>query len=143
MKSNKVFLIKFTKKVNIGEGDDFTHPVYEDISRCLENGDEKFIGFTDDEDIFIRLSDSKVNDICNTFRKHGFEFNIDEVTEFVINGDMQKMYPEVEALTPLIFETFRLDNTNVDDILDKISEKGIESLDDIDKKVLEKAKNPR
>ena len=32
----------------------------------------------------------------------------------------------------------RLDNTTIDDVLDKINEKGIESLDDLDKRVLSK-----
>ena len=142
MKSNKIYLIKFTKKVDVGTGDDFNHPVYEDLSKCLDKGDDKFIGFTNSEDIFVRLSDNKVNEICNVFTKHGFEFNVDEVTELVISGDMQKEYPEVEELTPQIFEVFRMENTSVDDILDKINEKGIEALDNTDKAILDKIKNP-
>lgn len=138
MKSNKIYLIKFTKKVEVDN--DFNHPVYEDLSKCLDKGDEKFIGFTDNEDIFVRLSDIKVDKICNIFTKHGFEFNVNEVTELVINGDMQKAYPEVEELTPQIFEVFRLENTSVDDILDKISEKGMDSLDETDKAILNKLK---
>lgn len=138
MKSNKIYLIKFTKKVEVDN--DFNHPVYEDLSKCLDKGDGKFIGFTDNEDIFVRLSDIKVDKICNIFKKHGFKFNVNEVTELVINGDMQKAYPEVEELTPQIFEVFRLENTSVDDILDKISEKGMDSLDETDKAILNKLK---
>jgi hypothetical protein len=58
-----------------------------------------------------------------------------DVTEKVISGEIQAEYPEVEKE---LFENFRLDNVTVDDVLDKISRLGIESLDDIDKKILEK-----
>ena len=61
-----------------------------------------------------------------------------DVTDKVISGEIQKLYPEVEKFTPKLFENFRLDNTTIDDVLDKINDKGIESLDDIDKKVLSK-----
>jgi hypothetical protein len=40
-----------------------------------------------------------------------------------------------------VFNEFRKEFTSVDDILDKISEKGIDYIDDIDKEIL-KTKNP-
>ena len=57
-----------------------------------------------------------------------------DVTEKVISGEMQAQYPEVGRA---LFENFRLENTTIDDVLDKISSLGIESLDNIDKAILE------
>lgn len=134
MKANKIHFLKFTKSINIGDGDDFTHPIYTDLSNCLNEDDQQFLGFTENDDIFIRLNDYKVESFSNVFSKHGFEFDSIDVTNDVIKGNIQKMYPEVEDL----FEDFRLDCTSVDDVLDKISFYGIDSLDIIDKKVLGK-----
>ena len=74
---------------------------------------------------FGKIGDSqtlnyKFNSFCNLLSKYDIEFNISDVTESVIKGDIQKMYPDVEELTPNLFEDFRYDNTSVDDILDKI-----------------------
>ena len=52
------------------------------------------------------------------------------------SGDIQKKFPEVEKLTPYMFDNFRIENTSVDDVLDKILEKGINSIDNIDKIIL-------
>lgn len=134
MKSDKIFLISFTKRIEIG--DDYSHPLYDDMTNCLSDGDDKFLGFADNEDIFARLPLSKVKSICNVFKKYGFEFKVNDITNDLIKGEIHKKYPEVDSLTPGLFENFRLDETSIDDVLDKISEKGIESLDDVDKKIL-------
>ena len=113
------------------------HPFYEELTECLDETDQEYIGFTDSDDLFIRLDEYKVKKIERVFKKY-FIFNKTDVTDKVISGEIQKLYPEVEKFTPKLFENFRLDNTTVDDILDKINDKGIESLDEIDKKVLYK-----
>lgn len=136
IKSNQIYLFKFTKLVNIGDDDEFTHPIYSDLSNCLDDGEDKYIGFSDNEDMFVRLSDYKVGLIAEIFSKYGFEFDIIDVTESVIKGITQKEYPEVEKLTPYMFEDFRYENTSTDDVLDKINEMGIDSLDKIDKEIL-------
>jgi hypothetical protein len=137
VKSNKVFKIEFTKQIDLPEDDDnFTHPFYNDLSNCLDEGDDKFIGFTENDDMFINLSESRVNIITNLLRKYNAEFSIIDVTDKVISGEIQKAYPEVEELTPNIFTDFRIDNTSIDQVLDKICYKGIDSLDDIDKLIL-------
>ena len=133
MKANKIYLIKFTKLINI---EDEKHPIYNDFTNCLNPEDQKYIGFTDNEDVFVRLNDYKVDTFANVFTKHGFEFDVLDVTDSVIKGNIQKKYPEVEALTPYLFEDFRLETTSIDDILDKINETGMDSLDAIDKNIL-------
>lgn len=136
MKSNKIYLLKFSKKPSDIEDEDFSHPLYEDLSLSLDKKDHKYIGFAENEDMFIRLLDYKVDKVCRILRKHGFSFNIEDVTESVIRGKVQKEYPEVHKLTPYLFEDFRMENTSLDDILDKINETGMDSLDKIDKSIL-------
>ena len=137
IRSNKVYYFKFSKLADVDNTEkEFEHPFYNDISNCINQEENKYVGFTDNDDIFVRLNDYKVSMIAEVFNKHGFEFEILDVTEPVIKGDIQKKYPEVEVLTPHLFEDFRYDNTTIDDVLDKINKKGIDSLDEIDKEIL-------
>lgn len=111
------------------------NPFYEELTECLDIDDLDYIGFTDDDDLFIRLDEYKVKKIEYIFGKY-FKFLKKDVTDKVISGEIQKLYPDVEKFTPKLFENFRLDNTSIDDVLDKINDKGINSLDHIDRKVL-------
>lgn len=136
MKADRIYLLKFTSKPNIDN--DLDHPVYKELSSFLDIEDQKYIGFNENEDMFIRLLDYKVDKVCDILNKNGFVFIKNDITQEVINGEAQIKYPEVNKLTPQLFENFRLENTSIDDILDKINQKGIQSLDDIDKSILSK-----
>jgi hypothetical protein len=134
MKSNKIYKIEFLKVIDFD--DEIANLFFEEISRCLDKGEEKYIGFSENEDIFLRLTDYKIQMITNVLKNWNLDFKIFEVTKEVIKGEIQKLYPEVEELTPHLFENFRIENTSVNDVLDKIIESGIDSIDDIDKKIL-------
>lgn len=134
MKAGRIYLLKFTSKPNIG--DDLDHPVYKELSSLLDTEDQKYIGFNEKEDMFIRLLDYKVDKVCDILNKNGFVFIKNDITEEVIRGEAQIKYPEVNKLTPQLFENFRLENTSIDNILDKINLKGIKSLDKIDLLIL-------
>lgn len=136
MKANKIFQIII--KSDNPETENESHPIYQDFTSVLDPEDNKYIGFTNDNKIFVRLIDYKFNKFCDLLSKYNIIFSVSDVTESVINGDIQKKYPDVEALTPHLFESFRYDNTSIDDILDKINERGINSIDDIDKVILSK-----
>lgn len=138
MKASKIYKISITSEID-EDNDDFNHPIYEDFTKILDLDENKYIGFADSKTIFTRLLDYKFKLFCGILSKYGIEFDIEDVTSSVIKGDIQKQYPDVEKLTPHIFEDFRYDNTSIDDVLDKINEKGINSIDDIDKNIL---KNP-
>ena len=136
---NRIYLLKLVdgEAPEYSEENKEVHPFYEELTECLDEKDQEYIGFTDDDDLFIRLDEYKVDKIVRVFKKY-FIFSKTDVTDKVISGEMQNLYPEVERFTPKLFENFRLDNTTIDDVLDKINEKGIESLDDLDKRVLSK-----
>ena len=58
-----------------------------------------------------------------------------DVTDAVISGELERKFPESYKL----FNNFRLDNTSLDNILDKINNGGIESLDKVDRLILKKS----
>lgn len=139
IKSNKIHLFKFSKLIEVG-GDDgnFEHPIFEDFRNFLSEEEFDLVGFTENEDIFVQLPKYKMDRFMSTFLKYGFEFDIIDVTQMVIEGKAQSKFPEVEELTGDFFKNFRLEYTSSDDVLDKILKNGINSLDDIDKYILKR-----
>jgi hypothetical protein len=132
MNSSKIYQITIEKDIDL----DINHPFFKEFSNFLDKADSDKIGFSNDNKIFTKLPDYKVDKICDTLSKYNIDFSSKDVTKSVILGDIQKKYPGVETLTPRFFKDFRYIFTSIDNILDKISERGIESLDKIDKKIL-------
>lgn len=139
---NKIYKITIVEDVeNINSDDnDFTHPFFEEITLSLNENDANYIGFSDNDEMFVRLDTIKMKRVVDIMKKY-FVIDIKDVSDKVISGELQKLYPEVESLTPKLFKKFRLDNETVDDVLDKINENGIDSLDKVDKKILKKSRS--
>jgi hypothetical protein len=130
----KIYLFKLIgEDIEDGDNNDFTHPFYAEIAQILVEEDAKYLGFTKDKAIFATLEDVKLERLSDVMNKY-FIISKTDVTEQVIRGEIQAEYPEVEKE---LFENFRLENTTIDNVLDKINRLGIESLDYIDKAILE------
>lgn len=131
--SSKIYQIELN---NLNESDDLSHPIFEDFSNLLNVESENFIGFSGGNILFVNLSETELKLFLYILEKNDIDFTLKDVSWEVIRGDIQREHPEVENLSPGIFTDFRYNNTSVDDILDKINERGIESIDDIDKYIL-------
>ena len=130
----KIYLFKLIgEDIEDGDTNDFSHPFYSEIAQILEEGDAKNLGFTKDKAMFAALEEAKLEKLSDLMNKY-FIISKTDVTEQVISGQIQAEYPEVEKE---LFENFRLENTTIDNVLDKINRLGIESLDYIDKAILE------
>jgi hypothetical protein len=139
---NKIYQITIVEDVeNINSDDnDFSHPFFEEITLSLNENDANYIGFSDNDEMFVRLNTIKLKRVVDIMNKY-FVIEIKDVSDKVISGELQKLYPEVESLTPKLFRKFRLDNETVDDVLDKINECGLKSLDKVDRKILKKSRS--
>lgn len=135
----QVTIVEDVEDIN-SDNNDFSHPFFEDITLSLDEKDINYIGFSENDEMFIRLDSIKFRRVIDIMKKY-FIIDIKDVSEKVISGEIQKIYPEVEKLTPKLFRNFRLDNVTVDDVLDKINETGINSLDKVDKKILKKSRS--
>jgi len=130
----KIYLFKLIgEDIDDGDSNDFSHPFYSELAEVISEEDAKFMGFGKNKTMFIILEDSRFNSVSAVFNKYFF-LSIADVTEKAMNGEIQLEYPDVDKT---LFEQFRLDNTTLDDVLDKISRSGIESLDHIDRTILE------
>ena len=139
---NRIYQITIVEDVeNINSDDnDFSHPFFEEVALSLNEKDTNYIGFSDNDEMFVRLDTIKMKRVVDIMKKY-FVIEVKDVSDKVISGELQRLYPEVETLTPKLFRRFRLDNETVDDVLDKINENGLKSLDKVDKKILKKSRS--
>lgn len=135
MNSNKVHKIKiidFNKELSDG------HPIFQDFVDIIDQEDFKFIGVTELDDVlFVRLHDHTLDKLINALTKY-FDIVVTNVTNSVLNGDLQIEFPDIEILTPNIFNNFRKEVLDINDVLDKILLKGVNSLDELELCVLKK-----
>jgi hypothetical protein len=142
MKHNKLYLIKtLSVKKGVNLTDDLQEMILTKIANVLDKNDDKDIvveSVDDKEFMFFRLSYMKVMRICSILQPY-INYSVDEISDKVILGDVDE-YDFIIDNDDLskFFNSFRLDNASVDDILDKILDKGINSLDEIDKLILVK-----
>ena len=132
-----MYLFKLVgEDINDGDNNDFSHPFYTDIAGVIDPSDVKYMGFSNDKTMFMVIDDSRLYAISAVFKKY-FILSITDISDEVLSGKIQKEYPDIESD---LFENFRLANTTLDDVLDKISRSGIESLDQIDRMILDSSK---
>jgi hypothetical protein len=142
MKHNKLYLIKtLSVKKGVNLTDDLQEMILTKIANVLDKNDDKdmIVESVDDKEfMFFRLSYMKVMRICSILEPY-INYSVDEISDKVILGDVDE-YDFIIDNDDLskFFNSFRLDNASVDDILDKILDKGINSLDEIDKLILVK-----
>lgn len=133
----KMYLFKLIgEDILDGDKDDFSHPFYTEIAGVISNDDVKYMEFGKKETMFMAIDESRFNTISAVFKKY-FVLSITDVSDEVLSGTIQKEYPEIKSE---IFDQFRLAKTTIDDVLDKISRSGIESLDQIDRMILDSSK---
>jgi hypothetical protein len=137
MKSNKIYHIRLEKeivKTNYQEND-FSHPIYAELAIIIEQEEAKYIWISDEDELFIRLDENKYKSIKSTFEKY-YELVAEDITEKLLKGEIEKLNPKIKFSNEAFFTSFRKEYTSIDDLLDKINAKGIDSLDAVDKAML-------
>ena len=134
----KMYLFKLVGEDIIdGDNNDFSHPFYTDIAGVIDPSDVKYMSFGNDKTMFIAVGDNRIEGITAVFTKY-FMLSITDISNEVLSGSIQKEYPEMDQE---YFDEYRLEYTTTDDILDKIVRYGIDSLDKIDKIILDSTSN--
>ncbi len=81
------------------------------------------------------MDENKYKRIKSAFEKY-YELIAEDVTEKLLRGEIEKLNPKIKFSNEAFFTSFRKEYTSIDDLLDKINAKGINSLDIIDKSIL-------
>jgi len=132
-------VIKYTVKDN--------DPIYEndiknDIKDIMGFQDYRMVVCQEDNNgiftVMSFLNNNEVNGIDFIFSKYNMLIGSSDITDDVLSGRYQSQYPDTfnHRVYKSIMEDFILENANVDNILDKISEYGVESLTNDDKIIL-------
>ena len=136
MKPNKLFLIEIIDEVSLGDKEDekLAEMVLEQVMESSFN-EEDFdnISFCSDTSMLIYLPEDKVNIFNDILSQYCIEtikqeIDIEYINEHLINID--------DYETQVIIGKYRKSNTSIDDVLDKINNQGIETLDVIDLEIL-------
>ena len=93
-----------------------------------------------DSDVILTIADEyKVNNLNRVFEKFDKDrFYLEDITDDVLSGDhTEKDYKNVEDYVIELFDIYLEEFLTKDMVLDKINKFGIESLKEIDIKVLE------
>ena len=139
MKFNQIFLIKTLNEPEESQSE----KMILDVINCFEEGDENNYVIEDVNGldyIFLRMSEYKVEKICKVLDKY-IDYTIEEITNQIVSGEEADLKSIISNpdFKPF-FDSFRIESTQVDDVLDKILSKGIDSLDDIDRQILSQSK---
>jgi hypothetical protein len=134
--------------------------VVEVFTKYFEPEDEKYIAIGDNDDfMFLFVEEYKVKALLGYLTENDLVTSYREVSNDIINGDIydnedfkslyftdketiERFKSELgddfvyETQFKRVFDNFILKNVTPDNILDKINEKGIEYLTDIDKEIL-------
>lgn len=137
--NNKIFLIK---TLEIYDGVDQNQMVNE-FYNCFDDEDKNNYTIEDVNGIdyiFLRFPDHTIKKICKVLDKY-IKYSIEEISHDIIfdSQDDIKGILNDPQFKPF-FDKFRIEVTEMDDVLDKILSKGIGSIDDIDRMVLSKVK---
>lgn len=143
LKNNAVTMIKMNILTD-AQNEVFEKVIQPAMGKIFDENDDKFIAVEeiDGHDVlFLFVEERKINEFIALLQEHDMMAFSKEVSEEVLMGDL-----DAELLNVMVsdefksmFDTFILKNLDSDMVLDKIIEKGMESLTENDKKVLEQA----
>jgi len=79
-----------------------------------------------------------LNDIFEVFHTLSINFVNKDITEDILKGNLPRLEDKhTDAMLRILIDDFLTENQTIDNILDKISESGIDSLNNYDKSILE------
>ena len=140
-------LIKITTKHKQDEIDDIVNSLNKYHIEILENLYSKFnyVEFLNENNfvsMFCVVDDKTMDKLRDSYINLSIRFKFEDLTKDVllcnkIKTDFLEHGTDVSDMINDLINSFYLDNITVDDILDKISVKGIKSINDVDKLLLE------
>ena len=137
IRPSKIFRIEidFSNTLNGMKVEDAEDKMIEELNEFFteEMKEEGKVALNEDEIIYLRDEGSLSNKFYNVINKY-FESSIDDVSELILkdNSLLSDMSDYCKDYSFKMFEQYRKDYSNIDDVLDKIIDKGMDQLDDID-----------
>lgn len=141
LKNNAVTMIKMNILTD-AQNKAFENEVQPAMCKIFDENDDKFIAVEEingADVLFLFVEQNKIDALITLFNEHGMIDFVKEITQDVLMGDLDSEFIKVMMSDEFksMFDTFILKNLDSDMVLDKIITKGMESLTENDKIVLE------
>lgn len=130
-------------KIRIINDENFENKIAAGLSKILEQADEKNIAvedFNDYEVLYMFIEDTKISKLENLFESNEILLESRDVTDdtlMAVNQGSDFINTFKDPSYKKMLESFLRNYLTTDMILDKILERGIESLTDLDREILE------
>lgn len=123
--------------------DNIEDEIFDEMRRILTNDEFKKIAFHENKDshdiLYTFLTEGQNINLKNLFNRYEVLIHFSDITEDVLR--QTNINRELfDGKFKVLFENFLKDNLTIDFILDKINELGVESLSNIDYKILKDEK---
>ena len=141
IRPSKIFRIKIdlSNTLNGMEIENAENKMIEELEEFFteEMREKGKVALNGDEIIYIRDEGSLANRFYNVVAKD-FKSSIDDVSQLILkdNSLLSDMDNYCRDYSFKMFEQYRKDYSDINDVLDKIIDKGMNYLDDIDKDIL-------
>jgi hypothetical protein len=145
--NNSVFYLKFKVIEDKSFNDKMDGEIITLFKEIMESGDEKYVAFGGNEKggetLFLFVDKLKVDRIIKFSNENGILESVEEVSDDVLMGriessDFNDLSGDITFESML--DSFISKNLTVDTVLDKINERGMDSLKSIDYDVLNRVK---
>ena len=143
LKNNAVTMIKMNILTD-AQNEAFENTVQPAMGKIFDENDDKFIAVEEingADVLFLFVEQNKVDAFITLLNEHNMIDFSKEISEEVLMGDLDTEFLSMMMSDEFksMFDTFILKNLDSDMVLDKIIAKGMESLTENDKIVLEQA----
>ncbi len=136
--NDSICYVKITKSENEAVEDNSLR-VFIKMKRSQDNGILVFGDCADDVDEFYMIwNQNRINEVISNLKKTGVEIQYEDVTNDVLSGNYNRKFIETfsdrKNFSQLLI--FMKHNLSIDNLLDKVRERGVDSLTGLEKKYL-------
>lgn len=136
--NDTIYYIKITKSKNVAVENNALR-VFIKMKKSPDNGQLVFGDCTDDIDEFYMIwNEQKINEVIKGFKSTGVQMEYENLTNSILNGEYNEAFIETFSIDKNYSQLllFMKHNLSIDNLLDKIRERGEDSLTGFEKKYL-------
>lgn len=136
--NDTIYFVKITKSENVAVEDNALR-VFIQMKKSQDNGQLVFGDCTDDIDEFYMIwNEKRINEVIENFKKTRVQMEYKDLTSSILNGEYNEAFIETFSVDKNYCQLllFMKNNLSLDNLLDKILERGENSLTEFEKKYL-------
>jgi hypothetical protein len=136
--NDTIYYIRITKSENLAIEDNALR-VFIKMKKAQDEGQLVFGDCTDDiDEFYIIWNERRINEVIENFKSTGVQMEYENLTNSILNGEYNEAFIETFSIDKNYCQLllFMKHNLSIDNLLDKILERGEGSLTEFEKKYL-------